>query len=72
VVEDKGQSHDDDFQSLSPMLPNLAIDLEFTAYVLDIEFDDIEEEKETEEEPGLEVPQGKQRKMLEVPVREAL
>jgi hypothetical protein len=50
-----------------PTLPNLAVDLEFAAYASDIEFDDIEEEKETEEEPGLEVPQGKWWKMLEVP-----
>jgi hypothetical protein len=69
VVEDEGQLHDNDFQSL---LPNLTIDLEFTAYASDIEFNDIEEEKKTEEEPGLEVPQGKRRKMLEVPAREAL
>jgi hypothetical protein len=48
-------------------LPNPAVDLEFAAYASDIKFD-IEEEKETKEEPGLEVPQGKQRKMLEVPV----
>jgi hypothetical protein len=74
VNEDEGQLHDDDFRSLSPMLPNLAIDLEFTAYASDIEDDDIQDEEETEEteeEPESEGSQRK-RKMLEVPAQEAL
>jgi hypothetical protein len=58
VDEDEGQLHDNNFQSLSP---NPAIDLEFTAYALDIEFEDVDikDEEGTEEEQELE---GSQRK----------
>jgi hypothetical protein len=72
VNEDEEWLHDDNFQLLS-MSPNLAIDLEFAMYVLDIEFegDDVEEKEEIEEEPESEGPQRKQWKMLEVPAQEA-
>jgi hypothetical protein len=39
-----------------PTLPNPVIDLEFTPYALDIKFDDIEEEKETEGSQGWRFP----------------
>ena len=70
VNENEGQPlDDDDFRSLSPTSPNPAIDLEFTVYVSDIDFedDDIEEEEGTEEELESEGPQRKRRRMLEVP-----
>src|SRR5882762_564391 len=71
VNEDEGQLRDNDFRSLSP---NPAIDLEFAAYPLDIEYeeDDLEDEEETEEEPESEDSQRKRRKILEVPAREVL
>lgn len=73
VDEDEGQLHDDNFQSLSSILPNLAIDWEFTVYASDIEDEDEDiKEEETEEEPKLEVPQRKHWKMLEIPAQEVL